>query len=286
MRRVIFLFLLIVMLGGSWVEAIAQPLKVENQPGKTGSTLQEVKARGKLIAGVTGNEPPLGFIDKTGRFQGFFIDVAESLAGRIFAGEAKVEFIAVPVESWVDSLKNRKVDLLLAPLFISEDPKKEMDFSVPCFVSGGLILVKKDGKIRRYQDLAGRSLATIRGTRAKEMIRELFPESKLVEFRKNADALQALKGEKVDAFAQLDIFVFYMAEHDKNLTVLDLKPVHPSSIKLGVRKGDKEWRDFVDKTLLEMMTTGEYRKIMDKWFGKVRGEFLEQALKNEMKTER
>jgi ABC-type amino acid transport substrate-binding protein len=286
MKRVIFLFLLIVTWGGSWVEGIAQPLKVESHPGITGSTLEEIKARGKLFAGVTMNEPPLGFVDKTRGFQGFFIDVAEDLAKRIFEGKANVEFIGIPVQNWADSLKSKKVDFLLAPLFMSEDPKKEMDFSVPCFVSGGLILVKRDGKIRRYQDLAGKSLATIRGTKAGEMIRELLPNSKLVEFSNNADALQALKGGKVDAFAQLDIFVFYMAEHDKNLVVLDPKPFHPSSIKLGVGKDDKEWRDFVDKALLEMMTTGEYRKIMDKWFGKVRGEFLDQALKNEIKKER
>ena len=80
--------------------------------------------------------------------------------------------------------------------------------------------------------------------------------------------------------------IFYMEEKDKNLAVVDLKPIHPSPIQLGVRKGDKEWRDFVDIALLEMMTTGEYRKLMDKWFGRVKGEFLEQALKNEIKKER
>jgi hypothetical protein len=29
---------------------------------------------------------------------------------------------------------------------------------------------------------------------------------------------------------------------------------------------------------LEMMTTGEYWKLMDKWFRRVRGEFLERAM--------
>ena len=80
--------------------------------------------------------------------------------------------------------------------------------------------------------------------------------------------------------------IFYMEEKDKKLAVVDLKPIHPSPIRLGVRKGDKEWCDFVDIVLLEMMTTGEYRKLMDKWFGRVKGEFLEQALKNEIKKER
>ena len=53
---------------------------------------------------------------------------------------------------------------------------------------------------------------------------------------------------------------------------------------LGVRKGDPEWRDAVDISLLEMMTTGEYRKLLDKWFGRVRGEFLDLALRTEIKA--
>ena len=283
MRRILFLFLLVAALGCLAGEGIAQTVKAKNQELKAGSTLQEVQARGRLIAGVTANEPPLGFAAKDGGFQGFYIDVAEALGKRIFDGKVKVEFVGVPVEKWVDSLKSRKIDILLAPLFISEEQKGEMDYSVPCFVSGGLILVKKESKIRSYQDLAGRSVAAIRGTRAESMIHELLPKSKVVQFQNNAEALQALNGQKVDAFAQLDIFVFYMEEKDKNLTVVDLKPIHPAPVQLGVRKGDTEWRDSVDIALLEMMTTGEYRKLLDKWFGKVRGEILDLALRSAIK---
>jgi ABC-type amino acid transport substrate-binding protein len=283
MRRILFLFLLVSALACLAGEGIAQPAKAITQEGKGVSTLQEVKGTGRLIAGVTVNEPPLGFVDKNGGYQGFYIDVAEALGKRIFDGKVKVEFIGVPVEKWVDSLKNKKIDILLAPLFMSDEQKGEIDYSVPCFVSGGLILAKKESKIRSYHDLEGRSVATIRGTRAGPMIRELLPKSKVVQFQNNAEALQALNGKEVDAFAQLDIFVFYMEEIDKNLTVIDLKPVHPAPIQLGVRKSDPEWRDAVDIALLEMMTAGEYRKLLDKWFGKVRGEILDLALRNAIK---
>jgi hypothetical protein len=34
------------------------------------------------------------------------------------------------------------------------------------------------------------------------------------------------------------------------------------------------------------MVTGEYHELLEKWFGKARAEFLELALKNEIKMER
>jgi polar amino acid transport system substrate-binding protein len=36
---------------------------------------------------------------------------------------------------------------------------------------------------------------------------------------------------------------------------------------LGMRKGDKNLVDFVNKTLLDMEKSGEAKKIFDKWFG-------------------
>ena len=36
---------------------------------------------------------------------------------------------------------------------------------------------------------------------------------------------------------------------------------------LGMRKNDKNFVDFVNKTLLEMEQSGEAKKIFEKWFG-------------------
>jgi ABC-type amino acid transport substrate-binding protein len=284
MRRILFLFLLIAVLGYLTGEGFAQPVKLEKQAGKEGSILQEVKARGKLVAGVTENEPPLGFMDKNGAFKGFYIDVAEALAKKIFDKEIGIEFVGAPVDQWMDLLKTRKIDILLAPLFITDERRKEIDFSVPCFVSGGLILVEKDSKIRNYQDLAEKSVGVIADTVAETIIREFAPKAKPIPFLHNREALQALNEHKVDAFLQLDVFAFYMEEMDRRLKIVDWQPIRPSSIGLGVRKGDKEWLDAIDIALLKMMASGEYQQFLEKWFGKVRGEFLDLALKKKIKV--
>ena len=76
-----------------------------------------------------------------------------------------------------------------------------------------------------------------------------------------------------------------MEGKERNLKVLDLQPIDPSPIGLGIRKDDKELLEFVDITLLKLMTTGDYLGLLEKWFGKVRAEFLELALKREIKRE-
>jgi ABC-type amino acid transport substrate-binding protein len=125
-------------------------------------------------------------------------------------------------------------------------------------------------------------VATISGTIGDTIIRELAPTAKRVEFKLNREALQALKDHKVDALVQLDVFAFYAEEKDRNLKVLSFQPIHPSLLAPGFRKGDKEWLDFVNITLLKMMETGDYRKLLEKWFGKVRAELLDAAVRREI----
>ena len=285
MRRILFFIVLIGFLAYIPYPANAKSSENNTTPGKPNSTLQAVRERGKLIVGVPNHEPPFGFVDKNGALKGMDIDIGEALGRKIFGKKDRIEFIHVtPVEKWKDFLQTKRIDILLVPLFITEDRKKEIDFSIPCFVSGYLILVNKDSKITNYQELGGKRVATIQGTEGGRILEELVPTSKQVQFQYNDEALQALKEQKVDAFWQLDVFVFYMAEKEKSLKVAYPQPIHPSAIGLGVRKGDNEWRDFVDIGLLEMMTSGEYRKLLDKWFGRVRGEFLELALRREIES--
>ena len=55
------------------------------------SKLDEVRARGKVIVGVTSEAPPFGFIDDKGELVGFDIDVAKLIAKGIFGDDTKIE---------------------------------------------------------------------------------------------------------------------------------------------------------------------------------------------------
>ncbi len=89
----------------------------------------------------------------------------------------------------------------------------------------------------------------------------------------------------MDALVQLDVAALYMEKKHRNLRVIDFHPIHPSLLGLGVKKGDQEWLDFLDITLLKMIATGEHLKLLEKWFGKARGGLQELTLKRELKLQ-
>ncbi len=230
-------------------------------------TLQDVKARGKLIAGVKTDFPPFGFVDEKGVNKGFDVDVAKALAKGLFGKESAVEFVAVTSGNRIAFLTTNKIDVILASMTITEERKKVIDYSIPYFMSGHLLLVHKDSKIQKYQDLAGKKVSTTQGSTGDIVIGELVPTAERIKFQHNSESFQALKDRRVEAFVQDDVLLLDFQKRNPGLKITGWPPFRPAPYGLGVRKGDKEWLEFVDATLSKIKQSGEYQKLWDKWFG-------------------
>jgi polar amino acid transport system substrate-binding protein len=230
-------------------------------------TVQDVKARGKLIVGVKTDFPPFGFLDEKRVNKGFDIDIARTLAKDLFGNEDAVEFVSVTSENRIPFLTSGKIDLVAATLTITEEREKQVDFSIPYFVTGETILVRADSRITKYQDLAGKKVATIKGSTGDIAMRELVPTAERIKFQRNFEALQALKEGRVEAFVQDFILLFNLLQKNPGLKMAGLQPFRPGRYGLAVRKGDKEWLNFINATLTKMKETGEYDKLLGRWFG-------------------
>ncbi len=230
-------------------------------------TLQDVKGRGKLIAGVKTDFPPFGFVDKNGNNKGIDIDIARALSKELFGNEKAVEFVSVTTGNRISFLTSKKIDVAVATMSITEERKKEVDFSIPYFISGQMILVHGDSKITKYQDLAGKKVATIQGSTGDIAIAKLVPTAERVKFERNFEALQALKDRRVEAFVQDYILIYNLLQKNPGLRIAGLQPFSPERYGLAVRKGDKEWLDFINATLTKMKETGEFDNLLEKWFG-------------------
>ena len=230
-------------------------------------TLQDVKARGKLLAGVKTDFPPFGFVDEKGVNKGFDVDIAKALAKELFGKDTAVEFVAVTSANRIPFLTTNKIDIILASMTITEERKKVIDYSIPYFMSGHLLLVHKDSPVTKYQDLEGRKVSTTQGSTGDIVIGKLVPKAERVKFQHNSESLKALKDRRTEAFVQDDMLLVDLQKKNPELKIVGWPPFEPAPYGLGVRKGDAEWLAFVDKTLTKMKNSGEYQKLWDAWFG-------------------
>src|SRR6266540_976787 len=140
----------------SLIIALAWPLVAGAE-----STLETVKKRGKLVAGVRTTNPPYGYIDEKGQNVGFDVDIVRALAQKLGVG---LELKEVTAQTRIPVLLNGGVDL-----YIERD--QVVDFTIPYLMVDvdGLFVVKKGGPlhgVKGFEDLGGKTLAIAQGAGA------------------------------------------------------------------------------------------------------------------------
>jgi putative glutamine transport system substrate-binding protein len=232
------------------------------------NTLEKIKERDKLIVGVKYDLNLFGLKDpNTGKVEGFDIDIAKGLAKKILGDENKIELKEVTSKTRIPMLNNGEIDCIIATMTITEERKKEVDFSDVYFMAGQSLLVKKDSKINCIKDIKkGVKVLTAKGSTSAQNIREKAPEATVLEFENYAEAFTALKAGQGDALTTDNALLWGMAKQDPNFRVVD-ETFTEEPYGIAVRKGDKELLDVINEYLKEIKENGEYDKIYEKWIG-------------------
>jgi putative glutamine transport system substrate-binding protein len=253
--------------------ACAGGTKSAGQDPKQGSqpavgSVEQIKARGKLVAGVKYDLNLFGLKDPaSGKVEGFDIDLTKAIAKKIFGDENKLELKEVTSKTRIPMLKNGEIDMIVATMTITEDRKKEIDFSDVYFMAGQSLLVKKDSKINGLADLTkGTKVVTAKGSTSTTNIREKSPGTQVLEFENYAEAFTAMKAGQGDALTTDNALLYGMAKQDPNYRVVN-ETFTEEPYGIGMRKNEDDLVKLVNSVLKEMKENGEYDKLYEKWIG-------------------
>ena len=243
-------------------------------------TLDQIKKEGVLVVGVRNSMRPFGFIDKAKmELVGYDVDFARAIAGKLGVKlQLKSSDAKSPDAPLIPLLLEHKVDLIAGAMTKSAERMEQVDFSLTYYVTGQTFLVKK-GAVKAVSDLAGKKIGTGRKSTAVGNLKKVLPSSTIVRFTNYRDAFRALKEGGISAVcADASILEGLLAADPQRAAyeILDTR-ISNEPYGLGIRKGDRQLLEFVDRTLLELEQSGEAAKIYDKWFGKDSGLSLKRA---------
>ncbi|MBY0085394.1 transporter substrate-binding domain-containing protein [Brevibacillus sp. M2.1A] len=250
--------------GGSATEGGAK-----GTPAAAGTgTLAKIKERDKFVVGVKYDLNLFGLKDPaTGNVEGFDIDIAKAIAKKVLGDENKIELKEVTSKTRIPMLKNGEIDAIIATMTITEDRKKEVDFSDVYFLAGQSFLVKKDSSINGLKDMQkGMKIVTAKGSTSAKNIRASAPDVEVLEFENYAEAFTALKAGQGDALTTDNALLYGMAKQDPNYRVTE-ETFTEEPYGIAISKGDAEFVKTVNDLLKEMKENGEYDKIYEKWIG-------------------
>lgn len=193
--------------------------KAEKAGGKVQEidVLAQVKEKDKIVFGVKNDTRLFGLKNpSTGEVEGFDIDIAKALAAEILGDENKVEFKEVTSKTRMALLNNGDIDAIVATMTITEDRKKEVDFTDVYFGAGQSLLVKKGSDIKGIDSLKGKKVLAVKGSTSSINIREKAPDAQVLEFENYSEAFAALKSGQGDALTTDDSILYGMADEDPN----------------------------------------------------------------------
>jgi len=230
--------------------------------------LEDARRRGRLLAGVKTDFPPFGYKDPAGEIQGFDADLARHLGRALFEGEPGVELVPVTSGGRIPLLYSELIDVIIATMTITEERQRVLDFSNPYFVSGSMLLTRKDSSIQSLQDLVGKRVAVLDGSVQQSDLPVVAPEARRIAFKILPDAVQALKNMQVDALCQDDVVVLTAARMDAELRTAG-KPFLPKPYAMAVRKGDRKFLDWLNAQLEKMKADGTIQRMSRQHFGEM-----------------
>ncbi|MGX7024282.1 transporter substrate-binding domain-containing protein [Vagococcus hydrophili] len=230
-------------------------------------TLEKVQSNEKIVWGVKYDTKLFGMMNiEERKVEGFDIDIASAVTRRVLGEDGKAEFVEVTSKTRIPLLKNGNIDAIIATMTISEERKKQVDFSDVYFDAGQSLLVKKGSDIKSVTDLnKGKTVLAVKGSTSAENIRKHAPEAKVLELENYAEAFTALQSGQGDAMTTDNSILLGMSAENPDY-VLAGEKFTDEPYGIALNKEQEMFKKAVNKALKEMKQDGEYAEIYQKWF--------------------
>ena len=224
--------------------------------------LEEVRKRGELswAGDLQGGEPYVFEDEKVpGKIKGFEVEIAEAIAKRL---GVRPKFVQNDWSNLVPALERGDFDMVLNGLEDSPDRRERILLSVPYFVYGETLTVRRGDPRRSLAALEGKRVGTLNQTVAHDILKGKPVEVVLYEGQQ--EPYFDLKNRRTDAVL-LDHIIA-----DRYGCVLPELECVPEDVARGVyvagfQKGHDALKGAVDDALRDMVKSGELERILTDW---------------------
>ncbi|HKP99344.1 MAG TPA: glutamate ABC transporter substrate-binding protein [Actinomycetes bacterium] len=236
-----------------------------------GTTMARLKDAGAVKVGTKFDQPLFGLKNLEGKPEGFDVEIAKLIAGEMGIAPDKIEFIEAVSANREPFIEQGKVDFVVATYTINDKRKQVVDFAGPYYEAGQDIMVAKGNPegIGGPDDLAGKKVCSVTGSTPAENIRTNYPDAELTEFDVYSKCAEALKNGQVQAVTTDNVILLGLISQDEEAFELVGKPFTKEPYGIGVKKGDTEFRNFINDTLDKIEKDGRWKAAWDATAGKV-----------------
>ena len=217
------------------------------------STLESVKAAGKVKCGVNTGLAGFAAPNDQGVWAGLDIDLCRAVAAAVLGDATKVEYKPLNAEQRFTALQSGEVDLLArnSTWTLSRDSQLGLDFVAVNYYDGQGFMVRKDLGVTSAKELKGATVCVQEGTTTEKNLGDFDKANSLgmqpVKFKESDQARSAYDEGRCDAYTTDASGLAAERTGLKSPADNVILPEIISKEPLGpvVRHGDSQWADIV-----------------------------------------
>lgn len=213
-----------------------------------------------LKVGINAEYPPFEYYEG-GNIVGIDVDLANALGKKL---NKKIVFENMKFNALLASLSANKVDVIISGLVITDERKKQFDFSDPYYDNETVIVVKEnDNTIKSADDLKGKTIGTQVGTVSDNFVTAI-ERATVNRYDSTVLAIMNLKAGKDDVTVIDKAGAIQVLNANDGFKVLDNMNIANLPYGIAINKGNDELLMQINQAIKEMKESGELEAIINK----------------------
>jgi len=224
---------------------------------------RQVALKNELVVADDGNYPPQSWIDKSGKLQGFDVDVANKV-GQLLG--VKVTFTNPTWDAVPGGLRSGAFDVSIGSLAPTAELQALIDFTDPYYYTGGQLAVKQGTPpILSAAGLAGKIVGAGAQTTFFYWLRS-HTSATVKAFTTEADSFPQLKDGALTAIMAAQPTLRQAIKSGEPF-VLSGSPLFYQGLAFGVHKNEPDLKAVLDYAIRTMRSDGTLSRLSKEWFG-------------------
>ncbi len=228
-------------------------------------TLDDVRAKGFIQAGVNGDLFGFGKPDEKGVWRGLDVDTARAIAAAVFGDANKVKYTPLTAKTRFTALQSGEIDVLTrnCTQTLGRDTALGLDFVQVNYYDGQGFLVPKKLGVKSAKELDGASVCVLPGTTTELNLADYFRANdmkmKPVVIENTAELAKAFFAGRCDVItsdASQLASTRSVAPNPNDYIILP-ELISKEPLAPAVRHGDNQWKDIVNYSVLAMINAEE-----------------------------
>jgi glutamate/aspartate transport system substrate-binding protein len=239
-------------------------------------TLKKIRETGTITIGHREASIPFSYLDDSQQPVGYAMDlcmkVVDAVKAELRMPDLKVSLQPVTSANRIPLMQNGTIDLECGSTTNSVKRQEQVAFGPTYFVVNITAAVKKTSGIKTLADLNGRTIATTAGTTSVPLLKQ-YEKTAAIDVKEiygkdHAESFLLLATDRAEAFVMDDVLLAGQIASSRSPSDFVIIPesLRQEPYSMMLRKDDAPFKALVDRSVGEVMKSGEIERIYAKWF--------------------